>query len=736
MKTKDRQIEITTDLVVNHTYEVVVAAVDITGRVQVDEDSPKDVITIKGKLTAPGEGSALTANASFYNIFLDWTNPADADFDVMEVWRSTTNNRSNASLIAAVRSDHYADNLGAADLTRYYWIRAKNTSGEVSDYYPVSATAGVSATTGAVVATDIADFAITASKLFLKIPVLDADSWSDDTPGAGSITWNEHNLYYNGVLHVVATGNTALHYVYWELSAPTVYQTSDTEPTQTDTLFIIAVNVSGTHNVAWNSIANQVVGSAYIKDLAVVRAKIALLAVDTAQIAALAVETGKINNLAVTNAKINTMTASKLTAGTIDASVITVTNLNATNMTAGTLTSRTVQTAASGQRIVLNQADNTMKLYVGAGAGSVVVTIDDNIFGSVPGIGLVDGTDAVYLTPTGIYMVKASATGLADASLHIRDNYGGVNTSIEVMQGSTEKFLVYSDGAVMIASTLTISDDINMVAGKTVDGIDVSAFKSAYDIHTHTFASLTSKPTTLAGYGITDAAPLSHVGAGGTGLGVHAVVTTSWPGFMSGTDKIKLNGIANGAQPGTVTAVTGSAPVASSGGTTPAISMLSATAARHGYMTLTYASKLDGIATGANVTGNNAPQAHKASHQNGGGDEIDVVGLSGLLADDQTPRVHNASKITTGQLLTARGGTNQGSWTQQTVVVVELGGTQLKSSSITTTELGYLNNLAENVQARFNTLGTIATKATGTTETFSVTGVQFIFTDGIYQGHV
>lgn len=34
------------------------------------------------------------------------------------------------------------------------------------------------------------------------------------------------------------------------------------------------------------------------------------------------------------------------------------------------------------------------------------------------------------------------------------------------------------------------------------------------------------------------------------------------------------------------------------------------------------------------------PDAHKASHQNGGGDEVDVAGLSGELADDQPPKPH------------------------------------------------------------------------------------------------
>ena len=49
-----------------------------------------------------------------------------------------------------------------------------------------------------------------------------------------------------------------------------------------------------------------------------------------------------------------------------------------------------------------------------------------------------------------------------------------------------------------------------------------------------------TNPTTLAGYGITDAAPSTHVGATGT---AHGVATTSVAGFMSAADKTKLDGI-------------------------------------------------------------------------------------------------------------------------------------------------------------------------------------------------
>lgn len=49
-----------------------------------------------------------------------------------------------------------------------------------------------------------------------------------------------------------------------------------------------------------------------------------------------------------------------------------------------------------------------------------------------------------------------------------------------------------------------------------------------------------TNPTTLSGYGITDAAPKSHVGATGT---AHGVATTSVDGFMSAADKTKLDSI-------------------------------------------------------------------------------------------------------------------------------------------------------------------------------------------------
>lgn len=56
------------------------------------------------------------------------------------------------------------------------------------------------------------------------------------------------------------------------------------------------------------------------------------------------------------------------------------------------------------------------------------------------------------------------------------------------------------------------------------------------------WSSVTGKPTTLSGYGITDAAPSSHVGSGGS---AHAVATQSTAGFISAADKTKLDALKN-----------------------------------------------------------------------------------------------------------------------------------------------------------------------------------------------
>lgn len=109
------------------------------------------VLGTMAKLPPPAI-TAPTATASENSIFLDWTNPADASTDRVEVWRSTTNvapgvGGSVAVLAGSVRGPvgFFADYLGASGLTRYYWLRTIN-----KQQFPSAFTSVASATTGVV----------------------------------------------------------------------------------------------------------------------------------------------------------------------------------------------------------------------------------------------------------------------------------------------------------------------------------------------------------------------------------------------------------------------------------------------------------------------------------------------------------------------------------------------------------------------------------------------------------
>jgi phage-related tail fiber protein len=108
--------------------------------------------------------------------------------------------------------------------------------------------------------------------------------------------------------------------------------------------------------------------------------------------------------------------------------------------------------------------------------------------------------------------------------------------------------------------TITVSGD---VAGSGTTTIELTLANIGVSAGTYKSVSVDAKgrvtsgtnPTTLAGYGITDAASTSHnhdadyapiVHVGSTGNS-HGVATTSVAGFMSSSDKTKLDGIASNA---------------------------------------------------------------------------------------------------------------------------------------------------------------------------------------------
>lgn len=91
--------------------------------------------------------SSLTATSVPSGIRLDWTNPATRLFETVEVYASSTSAWSGASLIAQGKFDTYTHNLDPGT-ARWYWVRTKLSSGQVSARNPDSDTSTVTATSG------------------------------------------------------------------------------------------------------------------------------------------------------------------------------------------------------------------------------------------------------------------------------------------------------------------------------------------------------------------------------------------------------------------------------------------------------------------------------------------------------------------------------------------------------------------------------------------------------------
>lgn len=101
-------------------------------------------ITAIGDSTAPSAPTGLTAVGGLGNITLDWTNPSDSDLFVTQIWENSVDNSATATNIAVTGSDSFVRGGLAPDVTRYYWIKAVDTSGNISGF---NDTGGTTATT-------------------------------------------------------------------------------------------------------------------------------------------------------------------------------------------------------------------------------------------------------------------------------------------------------------------------------------------------------------------------------------------------------------------------------------------------------------------------------------------------------------------------------------------------------------------------------------------------------------
>lgn len=243
----------------------------------------------------------------------------------------------------------------------------------------------------------------------------------------------------------------------------------------------------------------------------------------------------------------------------------------------------------------------------------------------------VEGTAPITVSGTTTRTVAISAaTTSAAGSMSSADKtkLDGIATGAEVNQNAFSSVAVAGQTTVEADGktdtlTLVAGTNITITTDSATDSVTISASGGA--------AGVTS---------VTGTAPI--VSSGGTTPDISiSAATTSAAGSMSAADKTKLDGIAAGAEvnvnadwnavsgdaqilnkptlatvatsgsytdlsdkPTIVSSVTGTAPIVSSGGTTPAISISAATTSTDGSMSSADKTKLDGIEALAEVNQN------------------------------------------------------------------------------------------------------------------------------------
>lgn len=157
--------------------------------------------------TPPSPPTSLVATAAKQAIVLTWTNPTDLDLNTVEIWVNTSATLIGINKVTEVSGERFThDNLGS-NVTRYYYLRAKDHSGNVSSWTSV-----VSATTEKNLADQIADDIVTTAAFAQGItPVEVADSLPTTGNFAGRtvfLTTNDKIYRYGAANPISVVGRT------------------------------------------------------------------------------------------------------------------------------------------------------------------------------------------------------------------------------------------------------------------------------------------------------------------------------------------------------------------------------------------------------------------------------------------------------------------------------------------------------------------------------------------------
>jgi len=196
--------------------------------------------------------------------------------------------------------------------------------------------------------------------------LIEGFTFTNNSPTAGKIAWAGCHIVYKGTTYTIADGSTDKKYVYWLLSAPTVFTTGDAKAELTQDDVLVAVNDNGIARI--QIVPGKMVHGAAITSGSVNSLELANGAVTSDKIGALAIIEDKIKDGAVTSGKIGAgaVTETKIGAGAVTNAKIGANAVDSTKLADGAVTSAKIGTGAVTEAKIGSGAVTGSKIGAGA----------------------------------------------------------------------------------------------------------------------------------------------------------------------------------------------------------------------------------------------------------------------------------------------------------------------------------------------------------------------------------
>lgn len=305
--------------------------------------------------TPPPQPQNFTVTPATLTVLLEWDDPQYANFSYAEIWRGTTNDLADALVIGTTNSFMYADAVGAASITYYYWVRfvsKKDVKGPynailgtgTSTNYVGTVDLGPLVVTAAQLAADaveegkikdaavtttkianlavgnaaIANLAVTTAKIanlaIDSTKIADASIVTAKIADANITTAKIGDAQITGAKianATIGTANITNGAIINALIGDAQISTAKIQDAAITNVKILDATITGAKianaTIGTALIANAAIVSALIADAAIVEAKIGTAAISSAKIQDAAITNAKIGNAAITNAKIGNL---------------------------------------------------------------------------------------------------------------------------------------------------------------------------------------------------------------------------------------------------------------------------------------------------------------------------------------------------------------------------------------------------------------------------------------------